>query len=181
MPEGPEVRINSLFVNQVCHDKIFTGKPQRSSVTKNPEVNFISPKYTIHSEVRGKEIALILTCSENPTNRLRLLFRFGMSGRFRFTPGNELFKHSHLVFYTTEDPQNALSFVDTRRFGSWREADGWGVGRGPDPLIEYDLFCQTITTDLECSVFNKPICEVMLNQKYFNGIGNYLRSEILFR
>ena len=35
--------------------------------------------------------------------------------------------------------------------------------------------------NLEKSVFNKPICEVLLNQKYFNGIGNYLRAEILYR
>ena len=28
---------------------------------------------------------------------------------------------------------------------------------------------------------NKAVCEVLLNQKFFNGIGNYLRAEILFR
>lgn len=26
-----------------------------------------------------------------------------------------------------------------------------------------------------------PICELLLNQRYFNGIGNYLRAEILCR
>ena len=30
-------------------------------------------------------------------------------------------------------------------------------------------------------MFNKAICEVMLEQRYFNGIGNYLRAEILHR
>ena len=34
---------------------------------------------------------------------------------------------------------------------------------------------------LSDSAFNKPLCEVLLNQKYFNGIGNYLRAEICFR
>ena len=29
--------------------------------------------------------------------------------------------------------------------------------------------------------FDKPIHLVMMNQKYFNGIGNYLRAEILYR
>ena len=28
--------------------------------------------------------------------------------------------------------------------------------------------------------FDKPIYEVLLNQKYFSGIGNYLRSTILY-
>lgn len=29
--------------------------------------------------------------------------------------------------------------------------------------------------------FDSPICEVLLDQRYFNGIGNYLRAEILGR
>jgi len=33
---------------------------------------------------------------------------------------------------------------------------------------------------LDKSVFDKPICEVLLDQRYFNGIGNYLRSTILY-
>ena len=34
---------------------------------------------------------------------------------------------------------------------------------------------------LEDKAFDKPLCEAMLNQKYFNGVGNYLRAEVLFR
>ena len=30
-------------------------------------------------------------------------------------------------------------------------------------------------------IFKKPIYEAMMEQKYFNGIGNYLRAEILGR
>jgi endonuclease VIII-like 1 len=104
-----------------------------------------------------------------------------MSGRFNLTPASELYKHSHLIFTSTEEPPRALSFVDARRFGSWRVFDGWGSGRGPDPMYEHDLFATNITNNLTHDVFNKPICEVMLNQQFFNGIGNYLRAEILYR
>ena len=38
-----------------------------------------------------------------------------------------------------------------------------------------------VVSNLENAAFNHPICETMLNQKYFNGIGNYLRAEILYR
>ena len=31
------------------------------------------------------------------------------------------------------------------------------------------------------AALNKSIGEVLLDQKYFNGIGNYLRAEILYR
>lgn len=57
----------------------------------------------------------------------------------------------------------------------------WGLGRGPDPMEEYSSFRSNIDNNLDSRVFDKPICEVMLNQKYFNGVGNYLRAEILYR
>ncbi|XP_051898587.1 endonuclease 8-like 1 isoform X2 [Pristis pectinata] len=40
---------------------------------------------------------------------------------------------------------------------------------------------QNVLSNLSNTAFDKPICEALLNQKYFNGIGNYLRAEILFR
>lgn len=42
-------------------------------------------------------------------------------------------------------------------------------------------FRKNVLESLDDASFSKPICEVMLNQNYFNGIGNYLRAEILYR
>ena len=75
-----------------------------------------------------------------------------------------------------------MSFVDFRRFGKWEVDADWSKDRGPCPMFDYDNFRQNIIDNLDEPAFkNKPICEVMLNQKYFNGIGNYLRAEILYR
>ena len=38
-----------------------------------------------------------------------------------------------------------------------------------------------ILNNLDKKVFDQPIHLVLMNQKYFNGIGNYLRAEILYR
>lgn len=181
MPEGPEIKISSVYVNSVCKDVLFAGRPRRSEVTKNPEVPFDSPRYSVSAESRGKEFALFLKCQDNPDNNIRLLFRFGMSGSFKFTLASELYKHSHLTFVSVQTPPMALSFVDTRRFGSWQVTDEWGKARGPDPMYEYDQFCSNIMDNIDDKCFDKPICEVMMNQKYFNGVGNYLRAEILYR
>ena len=43
MPEGPEIRTSSLFVNHVCRSITFTGNPQKSTVSKNPDVITQSP------------------------------------------------------------------------------------------------------------------------------------------
>ena len=48
-------------------------------------------------------------------------------------------------------------------------------------FVSCTFFRNNVLQNLEAAAFNKPICEVLLNQKYFNGIGNYLRAEILYR
>jgi endonuclease VIII-like 1 len=103
-----------------------------------------------------------------------------MSGKFEFTPADQLPKHAHLQFYTC-DRKQVLSFVDYRRFGRWFVNGDWGKDRGPCVITEYLPFRQNVLDHLEQSAFDRPICEAMLNQKYFNGVGNYLRAEVLFR
>ncbi|KFW76221.1 Endonuclease 8-like 1, partial [Manacus vitellinus] len=75
----------------------------------------------------------------------------------------------------------ALCFVAPRRFGSWRLGDAWQQERGPCVVSEYRAFRENVLRNLDDKAFDKPICEALLNQKYFNGIGNYLRAEILYR
>ena len=173
--------MNSRFVNNVCSGRLFVGKVVKSAVSKCCEVVFVSAAYTVSSESRGKEMALTLQCTLEPSKRLRLLFRFGMSGKFRYSSRDEILKHAHLQFFAVSGG-GVLSFVDVRRFGSWHVAPvGWGENRGPDPLFEYQAFRSNVLQNLDDPAFNRPICEALLNQKYFNGIGNYLRAEILYR
>ncbi|NXU93326.1 NEIL1 Endonuclease, partial [Xiphorhynchus elegans] len=40
---------------------------------------------------------------------------------------------------------------------------------------------ENVLKNLDDRTFDMPICEALLDQKYFNGIGNYLRAEILYR
>uniref|UniRef100_A0A8C8HPE4 Formamidopyrimidine-DNA glycosylase catalytic domain-containing protein n=1 Tax=Oncorhynchus tshawytscha TaxID=74940 RepID=A0A8C8HPE4_ONCTS len=184
MPEGPELHLASLFVNRMCGAVVFTGPVQKSEVSKNPEVSFSCPAYTIIATSRGKEVRLTLTPQKSQVNQVQtmdIVFRFGMSGFFRFTTEAELPKHSHLRFYTNEKPCRVLSFVDTRRFGSWQPNGTWQLNRGPCVMFEYLSYRENVLSHLSDRAFDRPICEVLLNQKYFNGIGNYLRAEILFR
>uniref|UniRef100_A0A8C7GFL0 Nei-like DNA glycosylase 1 n=1 Tax=Oncorhynchus kisutch TaxID=8019 RepID=A0A8C7GFL0_ONCKI len=180
MPEGPELHLASLFVNRMCGGVVFTGPVQKSEVSKNPEVSFSCPAYTIIATSRGKEVRLTLTPQKSDST-MDIVFRFGMSGFFRFTTEAELPKHSHLRFYTNEKPCRVLSFVDTRRFGSWQPNGTWQLNRGPCIMFEYLSYRENVLSHLSDRAFDRPICEVLLNQKYFNGIGNYLRAEILFR
>ena len=182
MPEGPEVYLNGQLVNKACKDRFFGGKIVKSTKSKSCEITFTSDKYTISSETRGKELGLMLQCDADKANKIRILFRFGMTGHFKFAPAEEEVKHAHLSFFTQDDETKmALHFVDSRRFGGWEPSDNWGADRGPDPIFDYEKFRANILDNLTEKVFKKAICEVMHEQKFFNGIGNYLRAEILYR
>ncbi|XP_069812582.1 endonuclease 8-like 1 isoform X2 [Dendropsophus ebraccatus] len=181
MPEGPELHLASVYVNRVCDRLCFGGKVEKSAVSKNPEVPFSCAEYTISAVSRGKELKLILTPAANAAEVACVLFRFGMSGGFKLATEDDLPKHAHLRFYTVDAPRKVLCFVDPRRFGSWHYNSPWQLERGPCVMTEYERFRENVLKHLSDRPFDKPICEVMLNQKYFNGIGNYLRSEILFR
>ncbi|ELU15622.1 hypothetical protein CAPTEDRAFT_110153 [Capitella teleta] len=178
MPEGPELHLAAIFVNKACCGRIFSGKVLKSAVsTRNPEVDWDEKEYTISASARGKELKITLT---SKAKHLDVILRFGMSGKFAFGSVDDMQKHSHLNFYTKTE-EKVLSFVDYRRFGKWEPGGSWGSDRGPCVITEYEAFRENVLENLEKSAFNRPICEAMLNQSFFNGIGNYLRAEILLR
>jgi len=182
MPEGPEIHLAAKFINKIASKHKFGDTIVKSEVsTKNPDVLFSAKHYKISAEARGKELKVHLEDVKNSESKTHILFRFGMSGCFKLTSVEDLPKHAHLQFYTLEDKSKVLSFVDYRRFGRWEIEGDWGKKRGPDPIFDYDNFRQNVLDHLDKAAFNKPICETLLNQTYFNGIGNYLRAEILYR
>ncbi|XP_065703923.1 endonuclease 8-like 1 isoform X3 [Patagioenas fasciata] len=180
MPECPELHLAGRYINEACGGLVFSGGVERSAVGRGPEVPFRSEAYRISATARGKELRLTLAPLGSGATQ-DLVFRFGMSGSFRLCSAAELPRHAHLRFLTSESPPRALCFVDVRRFGSWRLGDAWQLDRGPCVVSEYQAFRENVMKNLDDKAFDKPICEALLNQKFFNGIGNYLRAEILYR
>ncbi|XP_019480996.1 PREDICTED: endonuclease 8-like 1 isoform X3 [Hipposideros armiger] len=185
MPEGPELHLASRFVNEACRGLVFGGCVEKSPISRNPEVPFESSAYHISASARGKELRLTLSPllgAQPPREPLALVFRFGMSGSFQLAPSDALPAHAHLRFYTAPPgPRRALCFVDIRRFGHWDLGGEWQPGRGPCVLLEYEQFRENVLRNLADKAFDRPICEALLDQRFFNGIGNYLRAEILYR
>ncbi|XP_010841630.1 PREDICTED: endonuclease 8-like 1 isoform X2 [Bison bison bison] len=185
MPEGPELHLASHFVNEACRELVFGGCVEKSPVSRNPEVPFESSAYNISALARGKELRLTLSPlpgAQPQQEPLALVFRFGMTGSFQLVPSDALPPHAHLRFYTAPPgPRLALCFVDIRRFGRWDLGGEWQPGRGPCVLLEYEQFRENVLRNLADKAFDRPICEALLDQRFFNGIGNYLRAEILYR
>lgn len=173
MPELAEVKLTADYVNKMVKGKKF------ARVRKNPSHKgklFNHPDlFEISAVSRGKEFKLLLNHKGGTEH---LLMTMGMSGHFKLTPFGGEVKHSHLMFDATDG--TTLSFVDVRRFGKWGFGD-WNKLRGPDPVYEHESFISNIMGNLDKKDFTKPLHEVLMNQKYFNGIGNYLRAEIVYR
>ncbi len=177
MPELAELRRTADFINNFANGLNFKSV-KKNPIHKCPEVNLPFNKFKIKAQSRGKELALVLKDSER-SNVVNLFMTMGMSGRFACSNTGDEKKHSHLIFES--DCKTSLSFVDVRRFGKWKVSDTWSINRGPDPTIDYESFYNNVIDNLDKAAFNHPIHTVLMNQKYFNGIGNYLRAEILYR
>lgn len=177
MPELAELKLTADFINKFAENNIFT------EISKNPIHKGLSldkpfSSFKISAESRGKELLLYIK-DTNSDLQQNLLMTMGMSGHFSYTYTKDEPKHAHLKFRTNKG--TSLSFVDVRRFGKWKWTNGWSASRGPDPVKEYDKFVQNILTNIDKKEFNNPIHLFLMNQKYCNGIGNYIRSEVLYR
>lgn len=184
MPEISEVRIMAEFINKIASEaEYFCG------ISKNPEhksktsLDLPFKLFRLNAFTRGKELKLRFINGDlkHPlSNYLDLVFTMGMSGNWNYS--KDVFsipKHTHLMI--ADDKGGILGLHDVRRFARW-DWRGWNLERGPDPDIDFEEFQYFISTVFyKEKEFEKPIYEVLMNQKYFNGIGNYLRAEILGR
>ena len=116
MPEGPELHLAAKFITTLGKRTLFGGRVIKSEVsTKNPDVEWDKKVYRMKAESRGKELKVILMNGkeeegmkkeeeegkkkeeeEGQGETLSILFRFGMSGSFKYTKVTELHKHAHL-------------------------------------------------------------------------------------
>jgi len=177
MPELAELKFTADYINKSVNGEKFV------SCKKNPEhkgepLQIPFTKFKLKAMSRGKELLLFILDAYSD-QYIPVRMTMGMSGYFKMTNSDNEPKHSHLIFYT--DDGVSLSFVDVRRFGKWKQGFSWSDNRGPDPTQEWDRFVSNIHRNLNKPAFSKPIHEVLMDQKYFNGIGNYLRAEILYR
>ena len=106
---------------------------------------------------------------------LPLLLRMGMSGHIvAYADPSRTHKHAHLTFHSSSPTPLAMCWVDMLRFGRWQVTADWDRTRSPCPYTEYPLFRRHVLDAVAKGrkTFDRPLCEVLLDQKYFNGIGN---------
>lgn len=176
MPEIAEVRIMSDFINKNSKDKKFT---KIFNIEKgNISTEYLDSEFTISSECNGKELILNLQFEYDV---VPIYIFMGMSGNWKYVPTIEWNETKFSRLRLDDESGNSLLLYGGYMGPKYNINKPFsGVKRGPDPTKDFDNFKKNILDNLSKKDFDKPIYEVLLNQKYFNGIGNYLRSTIMY-
>lgn len=181
MPEGPEVRRMSEGLSsriqgkRIVKAQILGGKWIKKPITGIDLLTSSLEKEPLVCDwvkVKGKFIYAKF-------GDLYMWNTLGMSGGWRDLQT----KHSHFVF-ELEGGRN-IYFDDVRRFGNISFYSDINIIKkkledaGPDLLnedVSYELFEERI-----CRRGDKNICQLLMDQKVVSGIGNYIKSEALYR
>ncbi len=180
MPEGPEAKkmgeyLNKFFKgNQILSINILKGR----YINKDPPcgLHYFKEKLplsVLECNTKGKFIFIKLE------NDIYIFNTLGMSGFWT----SKKMKHSNVEFVTKK---GKMYFHDQRNFGTLKfvftkiEFDLKLQKIGPDLLDENTTFEIFKNRILLKKNLNKIIAKVLMDQSIISGIGNYLRSEILW-
>jgi len=181
MPEGPEIRIMSDYINNVTKNKNFINAfhVEKGNLPK-PFLDSESPSenFQIESDYYGKKLIIYLI-SEN--ERMPIYIFMGMSGAIKYveTSNWDSTKYTRLRL-DNDDGFSLLLYGGYLgpKYSIFKNFDS--ANTGPDIIKEFDNFESNVFKSLDNKTFQKPIYEVLLDQKYFAGVGNYLRSTIIY-
>ena len=198
MPELAEIKLMSDFINE-SHN--FVANYETVAINPSTKVKtelscLTDKKFRVRSESRGKELRVSFFDLDgktiSPNGNESLYFAMGMSGNWLLMRNDKQtlekiktsssIKHIKISFIGREV---ILVMHDMRNFAKWRWETNWKDSRGPCPLHEFEEFKSHIYKMLDHprkkKLRIKPLNEILMDQEYFNGIGNYLRSTILNR
>ena len=207
MPEAAEVRVIAEYLNRIWYNKLIVsmGWDSKSKFNKTgiKGLELVKvPCRVMGVYSRGKVIVIESINSDN--NRIYMISQLGMEGKWVHTKEN----HSNFRIYFGELSPDKTKYVitdtwfydDSRHFGHFnvysdltetKSKHGpcllttalYSIGkagtlRAYQEISTLDTFKTKIS---DKRLQNKQICDFLMEQKYFSGIGNYLRAEILYR
>ena len=176
MPEGPEVKIASDYFNNLFSSskkiefeiisEYYHQKYSNVFNSISSHLDTFKPTFTI-----GKNIFLELT------NNQLFNFHLGMTGGWQ----KEKIKHCHFRVF---DNKNEIFFSDVRKFGNMKIISNTLFSEKFNS--SYDLLNKSYNIKKHLNYLDtkinikKSICSVIMDQKYFPGVGNYIKSESLY-
>lgn len=199
MPESPEVQLIIDNINKhitsttkLKQMEVISGRYKKHGLPKNfKQINNQLPLKLDKLQKKGKFIYFKLKTNSKIKDDIYVMFTMGMTGHLMWSDDhNDFFemrdKYRRIKFETTSGD---FYFVDMRNFGTLSFCETMSC-------INAKL--SNIGTDILSSQFNKinlvefkkhlneksnetdKIGDILVNQNIYSGIGNYLRSEVLY-
>ena len=183
MPEGPECRhitdcLNEIVsTRQLCEISILGGRYKRhapfNGYLQFNELLNTSIINVVSIQCHGKFIYW------NFSNGYSLWNTLGMSGQWTTTQD----KHCHVMFKFSDEL--VLYFRDIRNFGTLNIVSKSELLDKKLKTLGYDILSDTpLDQTLYLNIFYKRkdwnICKFLMDQRYFSGVGNYIKSEALY-
>lgn len=186
MPEGPEVRIMAESLNEALQGKIccrilvgpkskYWNKPKSEyenlSVENDGYKHVIIERKINYVDAYGKKILFVM-------DDILFISSCGMEGHWLWEPSN------NTGIIVCCDGVNAF-FDDSRHFGDFRiiphsQYSDIMKNVGKDYLrdeVSFEMFRDTIR---QTKLLQKEICWFLMEQKFFSGVGNYIKADSLF-
>jgi len=186
MPEGPEVKtivdgLNDTLSGKILESIVFTLTGKYRDKCPSDYEDFVTHLPIILRKVkcRGKFIWFSFTSSKD--KKLYIAGGLGMSGIWQFDTAPP--KHTCMTLKFKDTP--SLHFIDQRHFANvyfFLSLEGLKCKLseiGPDWLndkIPLDKFTTILISHPKMNINN-----FLMNQKYVSGIGNYIKSEVLYK
>jgi len=176
MPEGPEVKIASDYFNEFFLD---SKKIEFEIISEYYNQKYADIFHTIMENL--KEYKQTQTIGKNIFLELEkqqiFNIHLGMTGGW----SNKLVKHCHFRVF---DSNKEIFFKDVRKFAKMRIIDQSQFNKIFNP--EFDLLNRLYNIRIHLEYLQKKIkkqksiCSIIMNQEYFPGVGNYIKSESLY-
>jgi len=177
MPEGPEIRRAADAIARVLEGRVIESAELCHPALKGMQKHIVG--HTVEGlETRGK--ALLTHFSSGKTvyshNQLYGVWKVRKKGRMSRTN-----RALRIGLHTKENSALLYSATDISLWDTVNVYQHPFLARlGPD-LLANDLNAETLVQRLLSSDFNnRRLASLYLDQKFIAGVGNYLRSEILF-
>ena len=172
MPEWSEVKISSDYINEMAKSKNFTSFYNVG--VGNSAIQDVYTNFTIKADSNGKELIVYI-------DNMPIYIFMGMSGNWKYVPTDSWNSVKYTRMRLDDETGNSLLLHGGFLGPKYSIGKPFkGTKRGPDPVKEFELFKANVLNNLDKKTFKNPIYETLLDQAYFNGIGNYLRSTILY-
>ena len=177
MPEGPEIKIMTDYINASAGEKRFQKIYNVAKGNIPEEFKLAEGDFKVNAESNGKELVLNVY---HDVASFKISVFMGMSGNWLWIPTKDWTDRKFVrMRMDTTDGWSLLLYG--LYMGPKYKVGGFATKRGPDPTKEFESFKKNVVDNFGCSAFDKPLGESLLNQKYFNGVGAYLFAEIVGR